>query len=59
MTKLYHCDACGDYINDEYNEYYMVTVKAGDGAMEKYVLCDDCYENMKQRIRNGEMTEVY
>ena len=57
MDGVIKCSACACFIcgNDPY--YRLTLQQPGQTAIE-YVLCDDCTENLKQRINNGEMTEV-
>ena len=58
VTKIEHCDACDDLITSVESKY-RVTIQDEDGKQKRYLLCGQCTDSLKSRIRNGELDEAY
>ena len=61
MNEVVHCDACACFITKRSQLRILSIQDVTDDDqlhIKMYALCEKCAENLKQRIRNGELTEV-
>ena len=54
-AKLKHCEACSSLI--VHNSSYIVTIQDNVQRFNKYILCEDCAEALKDRIKNDSLVE--